>query len=399
MNRNEVEQWMKESLEKRDYAPTEDTWKKLQEAIVPPAKKNRVWFLGSLSGGWNAAASLALVVVAASVIYLVRNDVGRSVNNISVVFEKGPQASPVVVPEGPETSVSNEILVINEPDAKVNRTGINVTARDNEGATMPVANETSPTGPSPVEETLESGNLVPEPRQDMKIAVSPKEETRAEKPVHRSPQIAQDLVKPERVYNNSLNVGIAAQAGSASVGNMSYQVGIVARKNLSEKFYTSATVSLASTNVSAAQQNTFPVVSMVSLGSSVDADITEKSVEAQYGKDILAIGISPNIGYRLTRRLAVTAGVAVYRNLDQSLSLTNEGEIDAATLSNNVISTSQTISQWDAGVTGSASYNVSKKLAVDVQYRYGLSNYLYSAGEGVRNSGLGIGLNYMFGKQ
>ena len=399
MNRNEVEQWMKESLEKRDYAPTEDTWKKLQEAIVPPAKKNRVWFLGSLSGGWKAAASLALVVVAASVTYLVRNDVGKSVNNISVVSEKGPQASPVVVPEGPETSVSNEILVINEPDAKVNRTGINVTARDNEGATMPLANETSPTGPSPVEETLESGNLVPEQRQDMKIGVSPKEETRAEKPVNRSPQIAQDLVKPERVYNNSLNVGIAAQAGSASVGNMRYQVGIVARKNLSEKFYTSATVSLASTNVSAAEQNTFPVVSMVSFGSSVDADITEKSVEAQYGKDILAIGVSPNIGYRLTRRLAVTAGVAVYRNLDQSLSLTNEGEIDVATLSNNVISTSQTISQWDAGVTGSASYNVSKKLAVDVQYRYGLSNYLYSDGEGVRNSGLGIGLNYMFGKQ
>ena len=92
MNRNEVEQWMKESLEKRDYAPTEDTWKKLQEAIVPPAKKNRVWFLGSLSGGWKAAASLALVVVAASVTYLVRNDVGKSVNNISVVSEKGPQA-------------------------------------------------------------------------------------------------------------------------------------------------------------------------------------------------------------------------------------------------------------------------------------------------------------------
>jgi opacity protein-like surface antigen len=67
-------------------------------------------------------------------------------------------------------------------------------------------------------------------------------------------------------------------------------------------------------------------------------------------------------------------------------------------MSNNVVSDSKQISRWDAGVMGSASYNVSRKLAVDIQYRYGLSTYMYQGDQALRNSGVGLGLNYMFGR-
>jgi hypothetical protein len=195
-------------------------------------------------------------------------------------------------------------------------------------------------------------------------------------------------------------VGLAAQAGRASVGNMRYQFGLVARKNISAKFYTSATLAVASTNVSSAQQNTFQTLTVTtsSINSSANTTVKETSVEARYGRDILSIGLSPNVGYRITSRLAISAGLTVYRNLEQSLNLKNEESIDPVTLSNNVVNTSQQINSWDAGVTGSASINVTPRLGVDIQYRYGLSPYMYQDNQAVRNSGVGIGLNYMFGK-
>jgi opacity protein-like surface antigen len=138
---------------------------------------------------------------------------------------------------------------------------------------------------------------------------------------------------------------------------------------------------------------------MTSTGSIGSTSVEEKSVEARYGNDIISVGVSPSIGYHVTPRLALAAGVALYRNLDQSLTLKNEESIDRATLSNNVISSSQQIGKWDAGITGNASYNVSRKLAVDVQYRYGLSTYMRQDDKAVRNSGVGLGLNYMFGER
>lgn len=196
--------------------------------------------------------------------------------------------------------------------------------------------------------------------------------------------------------SHPFNFGVAAQFGKASVGNMQYQIGVVARRNFSEKFYAEATLALAATDVAYSQSNKFQ---SVSVNAGMSSSIQEKSIDAQYGKNIISLGISPNIGYRLTHGIAVSGGIALYRNLDQSLNLENQETMDAAALSNHVIENSKPISQWDAGLTGSATYEVSRQFSMQLQYRYGLSTYLYFNNEAIRNSGLNVGLKYLFGKR
>src|SRR5690606_14327773 len=101
MNRNEVEQWMKESLGDKDYAPNEEAWKKLQEAIVPPAKKNRSFFIGALPTGWKVAASVVLLVAAGTIIYLLSGNDGSNENQVAKTPERTQPVAPANISTPP----------------------------------------------------------------------------------------------------------------------------------------------------------------------------------------------------------------------------------------------------------------------------------------------------------
>ena len=394
MNRNEVEQWMKESLGNKDYVPREDEWVKLREAITPPSRRNGLFVFAALSTGWKLAASVVLLVAAGSMIYLIEGNKDKAPNNVAITVQESRPVAPVVtVVEKVDPASGPAVSLPHRQHSSAFNTPIHTSS-------VPVHANVTASSPVPNHEP-QIVNTDPAPSQAKPtIATAPKPEAFPTKPVTSHPDIARDLIQDKQQSGNGFTVGIAAQAGRASVGNMRYQLGVVARKDLSTKFYTSATLAMASTNVSYVQQNTFQtvIVNTSSINSGSHATVQETSAEARYGKDILSIGLSPNLGYRVTPRLAISAGVTVYRNLDQSLNLKNEESLDPVTLSNNVVSTSQHINSWDAGLTGSASYNVTRKLGVDIQYRYGLSPYMYQGSQSIRNSGVGIGLNYMFGR-
>ncbi|HTN17510.1 MAG TPA: hypothetical protein VL092_07520, partial [Chitinophagaceae bacterium] len=72
MNRDELEQWMKDSLGKEDFSPGEAGWDKLKAALDAPAGKDRKKaFLFLLPRKMRIAASVSLLIAAGSTVYFI----------------------------------------------------------------------------------------------------------------------------------------------------------------------------------------------------------------------------------------------------------------------------------------------------------------------------------------
>lgn len=379
MNRNELEQWMKESLGNQEFLPGEEGWNKLQAAMHPAAREDRKkGLILLLPAKLKAAAAIALLVSAGTAVYLLTH----SNHNNEITIAQNPNAKPVISPtpsyEIPDTEGQNNTPALS---ATAVRLHTSTPARTATYGHAPVQVDTQHIASHPATQPIaQQEDLIVQPdkrHKDLPISVP-----------YPSPDIK------EKENGRHINVGVAAQFGKVSVGNMQYQVGVVAYRNISDKFYAKATLALAATDVGFTQQNNFKSFTTNSFGSSVD----ERKVDAQYGGNIYSVGIAPNIGYRITKRFAVSCGVAVYRNLEQSVSLQNRETITPASLDNDIVNTEKPISTWDAGVTGSATYQAGKRLSIDVQYRHGISAYMYTNNQPIRNSGVGIGLSYLFNR-
>jgi hypothetical protein len=55
------------------------------------------------------------------------------------------------------------------------------------------------------------------------------------------------------------------------------------------------------------------------------------------------------------------------------------------------------VANWDIGLTCAAGYKVTKQLSFNVNYRKGLTNYLQQDNKQIKNSGVQLGLKYVFG--
>jgi len=383
MNRNELEQWMKESLGNQEFLPREEGWNKLQAAMHPAAKEDKkTGILLLLPAKLKAAAAVALLTSAGIATYLLTNH-NRN-NEITVAQNPNPKTATT---PGPSSTLPHAEKQNNAPATQA--TAITLAVQAPKPARTITYNQ-SPALADTQRITSSSSPTQPATQQDQPVVQSTVDRHR-DLPIsvpHPLPDIK------EKENDRRFNVGVAAQFGKVSVGNMQYQVGFVARKNISDKFYAKATLALAATDVGYTQQNSFKSFTTNSFGSTVD----ERKIDAQYGGNVYSVGIAPNIGYRVTKRFAVSCGVAVYRNLEQSVSLQNKETITPASVGNDIINTEKAISTWDAGVTGSATYQAGKRLSIDVQYRHGLSPYMYTNNQPIRNSGVGIGLSYLFGK-
>ncbi len=382
MNRNEVEQWMKESLGRQEFTPDNEGWNKLRADIHAPAgKKSETPVIFPFSPMIKAAAAIVLLFVSGMAIYWLQQGQSKKDTGISRTIQQAKDTRYELKkePATPETDKSMIPAIPGQPPVasqNILRPIINGSVPDSpQSAHLPVD---LPVNPQTVSVAAESG----EKKQGSGNAVM-------------NPETNHSQYVQERKTQQGLNFGIAAQVGNASVGNMQYQVGVVAQKNLSGRLYAGATLALAATDVSYVQQNSFR---SIAVNSGLGTNIGEKTIEAQYGQNIISIGLLPNVGYRITPRFALSCGLALYRNLDQSLSLKNEGTVEYAAVSNQIISDNKTINQWNAGFTGSVTYQAGRKFAVDIQYRHGLTTYMHFNDQSFRNSGFGIGLHYLFGR-
>lgn len=384
MNRNEVEQWMKECLGNQEFTPSKEGWDRLQTDLNPAARKRvKKPLIPAFSARIKAAASVVLLLMAGMAVCLIQHDsdtvkegIIQNRENTQITFPIANKEKAALKTEAIRSAapLSPEPVVSAAPVSSLDDQSAHLISDSPHSSYIPAAS---------------SQRKEPGPAPESRAVTLP------ERPFDNTPGIEMRPILKDQETHHGLKLGVAAQFGTVSIGNMQYQVGVVAHKNISARFYAGATLALAATDVAYTQQNNFR---SVAVNSAIGASIEEKTVEARYGQHIISVGVLPNIGYRITPRLALSCGLALYHNLDQTLNLINEETITPAAISNHIISDKKPINKWDAGFTGSATYHVSRKLAVDIQYRYGLSAYMYFNDRPVRNSGLSLGLNYMFGR-
>ncbi|MFA6152367.1 MAG: hypothetical protein WC716_13670 [Chitinophagaceae bacterium] len=379
MNGDEWEQWMKDSLGKQEFEPTESSWNKFcADRLTGKKQKKRLIYL--LPKRLKIAVSVVLCTTIGGSAYYMYKVKGSKANGNPLAVAHSVPLFPVAKNKTTASAAPAQhatVLNTKRPCVKMKKnTGIDYWAQTNDTAIHRIISHSgiekadslafNQNGGSPSITTVQSDAYLDIP-----------------------------LLDEGEKKESSFKMGIATQLGKANVGSIYYQVGLVAHQNLSGSLYAEATVALASTAVSYVQTNSFPALTA---NSGTFNTATRKSVDAQYGNNIFSVGFTPAIGYRITPKLAISSGISLYRNLNPSVSLKQPEGIDSALLNNHLLPETQALSNWDIGLAGNVKYTISNRLGLSFQYRQGLSTFMYFNGQAVRNSGFNMGLNYLFGE-
>jgi len=393
MNTSELEQRMREAMAEQEYAPPAVAWEQLKQELHPPAAASKAVFLFP---AWKAAAAVALVLGTPFTIYFLQPRNGEQAPEVA--------GKPVAVPA---------------------TTGNNIAAAPSTvPGTVSSKQEPTPSGPTPVsppaspiqkQEGHTAANppvaAVPAAQQPSGRPEQPMETTAPAAPHKQQADrrsTAADInqlypayaMEPDRAREGKLNLGIAANVGKPSLGNFQYNVGVVARRQLGDRFFAEATVALASTQVNYSERIVSSDKSGGGLGSS-DGGFTGigkiNSTDARYVNNILAVGIAPAFGVKATRDLSVSVGGDLYKSLNRTLDLQQDpGQLDKAGYSN--VATDKNVSDWDAGVKAQVDYRVWQKLSLNMQYRQGLTRFILVDGKPITNSTFNIGMKYYIGR-
>lgn len=387
MTRHELEGQMKDKLQELQFAPREDLWLKLQ-ADIPQnnAVPKRARLFAPLR---IAAAAAAVLLIGLFTFYFLEED-NRKVIEPAVV--KYPSA---------ETKIQNTVppaAPVQQPGStkqNQNNNSIHLAGKNNHNAPQQFLEIRE--GESHVVLPLEkSPDILP---QNNAVNTAKNEVIKNYQP--ESSAFEKDLyyanhngAKPEK----AIHLGMTANVGSSTISNVGYQVGVIGQRNLNQTFFVEAGLTVASNTVSTSNDYTFPGVSMSNDGLVNSSERTSTDIKADYTRNVVSVGFTPAIGIKATRQLSFSTGGSVYRNLNPSLSLNNESDIDPDALSNNIINTTQHVANWDLGLNCNASYKVTGNLSLNVNYRKGLTDYLQQNNKYIKNSGVQVGLKFLFSR-
>lgn len=397
MNRNEFENWMKDKVEDQQFLPSEDLWLKLQADLQKPvAGQKKVFFLP-----WMKIAASVLIILSLGVAtrYFIRNNdqqgnviiATEKQNKISQQTNDSKQNTPSVTIAPAANNVASVQPAINK---NPNKGFSNHYLKPQQSNSPFIKNKEEIANPVMVQTN--------KPEQKNQVEILPEKEHKNYANNNREQQPLPDLNSPLYVKNDrerqAVNLGMSANVGKSTISDLGYQVGVVGRGNISKRIFVEAGISVASNTVSYSNQHSFPGVEIGSDGLTNYANNTTTNVRANYSRNVISVGVTPSVGVKVTQRLSLSTGGAVYRNLNPSLALTNEKDIESAALSKDIISTSQKISNWDIGVTCNADYKVTKNLSFNINYRKGITDYLQKNNKYEKNSGVQLGLKFLFGK-
>jgi hypothetical protein len=398
MNRNEFENWMKDKVEEQQFLPSEDLWLKLHTDLQKPAAgQKKAFFLP-----WMKIAASVLVILSLGVAttYFIKDNnqqenaivINKKQNNLPQQTNK-QNALPVT-----HTPTTNNIAkILPNANNKANKAFVaaDTYVKPQQNNNPFVKNK----------EEIPTQEIAQTHKQEQKnqVEILPEKENKNYANNNRNRQPLPDTDNNLYVRNNkeqqAINLGMAANIGKSSISDLvGYQVGVVGRGNISKRIFVEAGISVASNTVSYSNQHSFPGVAMGSDGLTNHANNTTTNVQANYSRNVISVGVTPSVGIKVTKKLSLSTGGALYRNLNPSLALTNEKDIESAALSKDIISTSQKVSNWDIGVTCNADYKVTKNLSFNINYRQGLTDYLQKNNKYEKNSGVQLGLKFLFGK-
>jgi hypothetical protein len=383
MNTSELEQRMKQLLEEQEYAPTDASWQKMHEALHPPLAKRRSLLL--LLPAWKMAAAVALLLTGSLGAYLFLKEEKKTAPAVAIQKVDPQQTAPAT---GPEENIADITETVPETTAGTHQPAIAIVP----AAKNKLVHDTAVQAPHVAAQ------------QDLPPAVVPG----AQKP---SPQnsLEQQSSQQQRNYlpvfqhtppdyeRKTINLGLAANIGKPSLGNVQYNVGVVARKDIGSRIFAEANVSLASTQVNYSEK----IASEVALSGvgdfSSESANPPREIMLNYSSNVIAVGVAPVIGLKATRNLSVSVGGDVYKTLNRNLDFKNSPD---ATLKNaSVTPPAKVITDWDAGVKAQLDYRLGKRLSMNTQYRQGLTQYiLVNGNKPIRNSIFNLGFKYYIGK-
>ncbi len=389
MNTSELEQRMKQLLEEQEYTPAEASWEKMHQALHPPSSKRNLLLL--MLPGWKVAAAVGLVLSTGLGAYLFLKE-EKEIEPPIVAQHETKQQKPAANPADatPQIPESSSETVAHTAQPAIAATRILQKRPTNDTATLAPAviaqQAVFPDAPQVVKEQTSAPDNLALQQQDKGTSSGTQ---RSYSPVFQNPQ-------PQYEKRN-INLGLAANIGKPSLGNVQYNVGIVARKDLTSRIFAEANVSLASTQVNYTEQ----IASESALSGFGDL-FTEssnppKEIILNYSSNVIAVGVAPVIGVKATRNLSVSVGGDVYKTLNRNLDFKNSPN---ETLKNpSVTPPGKVVTDWDAGLKAQLDYRLGERLSMNTQYRQGLTQYIISQNnKSIRNSIFNIGFKYYIGK-
>ncbi len=389
MKTSDLEKRMKQLLEEQEYTPPDAAWEKMQQALHPPAASRNVLFLLPV---WKAAAAVALLLTTGlGTYYMLKED------KIRPAALNGNGNTLATTPTTPDAR-NNQVI----PDTQ-NKTATATeqkTTRQSNVAYHAVVGHQQTTGNDTLVKAVPVVATQVQPAQEPadKATANNNHLARQDKPAPGNGNknvnyLFQDA--PPRPDRKSLNLGIAANIGKPSTGDVQYNVGIVARKDINARIFAEANVSLAATQVRYSEvlpaQPGFEGLGSSDFGSSSTAE----DVQLNYTNNIISIGFAPVIGVKATDNIALSVGGDVYKSLNRNLNRKSgqtSGLMDATRLP------TRSINDWDAGIKAQLDYKLSKRFSVNTQYRHGLTSYITIDGKSIKNSVFNVGLKYYIGK-
>lgn len=370
MNLSDLEQRMKEDFDEIEFSPKDREWERMQAALKP--KRSALPLL--LPFHKAVAAAALLVGVGTTGLYL---------------FLSRPERDAMVLSTGhsKRQPISNTAQKSNKPltEEQIPIPSFSGLAKqDRQAGPVPVSHEPArPNVPVPIKEKQQTAQ--------QPVLVQTNRDNDIQKTFNRSQQQPGYYYQAPANSNNPLHLGIAANVGKPSLGNVQYNLGVVARKNLSQRFYAEANVSLSSSNVTYSEMGKAGADPADGLGSSV-----KPAAEFNFISNVISVGVAPSLGFKVTHNLSVAAGGDVYRALNRDLRPQVAPGYASSSYNLSGPPPERNITNWDLGLKAQLEYKLNGNFSLNTQYRQGLTQYIHVDGKSLKNSNFTFGLKYYF---
>lgn len=410
MNRSEFENWLKDQVEETAFSPGDKDWVRMKNALDQQAssRKNIAFFFPAFK--YAAAALLLMVMTIGTGYFFYHQDEKR---NAAKVHNGEPVITSREETSGPRPA-QMEVAVQAIPESRGGEHVKPVRKGNQQPALieplLPPAGKEVVTTPGQL-----AGVSAQEP--DGEAEKETPESREVIQPSSAAPVIAMEEPLPRHWLTQDASsfrqhpgyVGIAGSVGASTAGGARYQLGINGRKELSRTLYIDAVVAVSASSLAYTSHHHFQGVQVISEGASGGGNIPSGSgpdysvlemntdVQAQYAGQVVSVGVSPALGWKLMPKLHLSAGGYIFHHINHSIRLSNGAEMTTGSLMHNMIPARQEVNPWDLGIRGGAEYQIYSSFSVNAGFRYGLTNYLDNPATVFRNTGFDIGFRYFIG--
>lgn len=381
MNISDFERLLREGNLPQDFPPEEDKWLKLEQDLEKRRRRGGVIaFPKRLS--WALAASVLLLIS-----FGLYHHYTMSNGNVELA---GKRVTQPVTP----SALQPDSILTQIHQANITPTGLagstpkrhiqSTNSAHRQNVIPPRVETVLPPDTAAVVKNKDEARIYELPVRDPQ-----RKPARGQGTLHEPDNTAYDVATSRK-----FNFGVSALYGLSDISKGQYRVSVDARRNLSKRVFANMQLIASAAKITANTSYEYQVINIGPPGA-VPSGGTQQA-EANYSGNIYTLGLSPSIGFRVTKNVALSAGPDLQKALGGTVSLRNKEVFRNQINNQSLIDEQQPVAGLDLGLQSAAQVAVNRRLALTLLYRYGLTDYLKKADGAIRNSFLSIGLSYQF---